>query len=255
MPTSIFTNTHLQCVLLDPKGTSETAFPYSFEQRSHNPLDAVPVRKIPLNRVPFVPNNEPLLGILDKFQEGRSHMAIVSRFSVQKAASVKQAVRRGLTQRLLDRVGMGESDSSSSDEEDSDREKRKSHSRRKIRRTKTKSSSTSSENDATLREDSHGESEGDFGHKTAKSGHRKRSKTSDKPPDIEMGIVEDKGPRSARGSFSLPKVSGLGRWEQSMPADAVLTKEGADEASLFPRSCSNPSSILMFVYYSSFCKV
>ena len=44
-------------------------------------VDATPLRKIPLNKVPFVPQNEPLLGILDKFQEGRSHMAIVSRFS------------------------------------------------------------------------------------------------------------------------------------------------------------------------------
>ena len=82
--------------------------------------DATPVRKIPLNKVPFVPNNKPLLGILDKFQEGRSHMAIVSRFSVERATSVKQAVKRGLTQRLRDRVGMGDSDSSSdcsSDEE------------------------------------------------------------------------------------------------------------------------------------------
>jgi metal transporter CNNM len=34
--------------------------------------------------VPFIPNNEPLLGLLDKFQEGRSHMAIVSRFSADK---------------------------------------------------------------------------------------------------------------------------------------------------------------------------
>ena len=58
------------------------------------------MRKIPLNKVPFVPNNEPLLGILDKFQEGRSHMAIVSRFSVERATSVKKAVKRGLTQRL-----------------------------------------------------------------------------------------------------------------------------------------------------------
>ncbi|KAG6837589.1 hypothetical protein H0H93_007003 [Arthromyces matolae] len=83
-----------QCVLLDPK-------------------DAVPLRNIPLNKVPFVPNNEPLLGILDKFQEGRSHMAIVSRFSVEKASamSVKQAAKRSLTQRLRQRV-MGDSDSS-----------------------------------------------------------------------------------------------------------------------------------------------
>jgi len=49
-------------------------------------VDATPLRKIPLNKVPFVPNNEPLLGMLDKFQEGRSHMAIVSRFSVNKAS-------------------------------------------------------------------------------------------------------------------------------------------------------------------------
>lgn len=51
-------------------------------------LDATPLRNIPLNKVPFVPNNEPLLGILDKFQEGRSHMAIVSRFSVEKVLSI-----------------------------------------------------------------------------------------------------------------------------------------------------------------------
>jgi metal transporter CNNM len=47
-------------------------------------VDATPLRCIPLNKVPFVPNNEPLLRMLDKFQEGRSHMAIVSRFSVEK---------------------------------------------------------------------------------------------------------------------------------------------------------------------------
>jgi metal transporter CNNM len=47
-------------------------------------IDATPLRQIPLNKVPFVPNNEPLLRMLDKFQEGRSHMAIVSRFSVEK---------------------------------------------------------------------------------------------------------------------------------------------------------------------------
>ena len=45
------------------------------------------MRKIPLNKVPFVPNNEPLLGILDKFQEGRSHMAIV-RYVVLVSVSI-----------------------------------------------------------------------------------------------------------------------------------------------------------------------
>ena len=47
-----------------------------------------------LDKVLFVSNNEPLLGILDKFQEGRSHMAIVSRFSVEKAKSVRGAVEQ-----------------------------------------------------------------------------------------------------------------------------------------------------------------
>jgi hypothetical protein len=44
---------------------------------TYSKLDAAPLHNIPLNEVPFVPNNEPLLGILDKFQEGRSHMTIV----------------------------------------------------------------------------------------------------------------------------------------------------------------------------------
>jgi metal transporter CNNM len=44
----------------------------------------VPFCKILLNKVPSVPNNKALLGILDKFQEGRSHMVIVRRFSVDK---------------------------------------------------------------------------------------------------------------------------------------------------------------------------
>lgn len=48
--------------------------------------DATPLRKIQLNKVPFVPNNEPLLGMLDKFQEGRSHIAVVSRYSVEKVS-------------------------------------------------------------------------------------------------------------------------------------------------------------------------
>ncbi|KAJ7755743.1 hypothetical protein DFH07DRAFT_885815, partial [Mycena maculata] len=83
-----------------------------------DPKDAVPLRTVPLNTVPFVPNNQSLLGILDKFQEGRSHIAIVSRFSVEKAKSVKKAVKRGLTQRLRKKVGMGDSSDSESEGED-----------------------------------------------------------------------------------------------------------------------------------------
>ena len=78
--------------------------------------DAIPLRSLPLNKVPFVPKNMPLLGILDKFQEGRSHMAIVSRLTVDLPpdADVVTAAKKGLTQRIKDRVGMGDS----SDDED-----------------------------------------------------------------------------------------------------------------------------------------
>lgn len=71
-----------QCVLLDPKG--KVPLPRAYRLLTPSLVDATPLRRIPLNKVPFVPNNEPLLRMLDKFQGGRSHMAIVSRFSVEK---------------------------------------------------------------------------------------------------------------------------------------------------------------------------
>lgn len=142
-------------------------------------LDATPIRSLQLNKVPFVPNNEPLLGILDKFQEGRSHMAIVSRLSVDKAKSVKKAVKRGLTQRLKERVGMGESSSSeSSDSED-----------------ETGSSSE------------------------VAPGKRQRKHKSNK--DIESDGKNDE----KMNAFQLSNR------EQNGPADAVLTRQGADEVS------------------------
>lgn len=50
------------CVLLDPE-------------------DAVPVSDMTINAVPTVPHDEPLLNVLNAFQEGRSHMAIVTSLS------------------------------------------------------------------------------------------------------------------------------------------------------------------------------
>ncbi|KDN43217.1 DUF21-domain-containing protein [Tilletiaria anomala UBC 951] len=47
------------CVLLDPE-------------------DAVPVSDMVINAMPTIPQDEPLLNVLNAFQEGRSHMAIVS---------------------------------------------------------------------------------------------------------------------------------------------------------------------------------
>ncbi len=215
-----------QCVLLDPNG--ECSRPHLAlapkSLKSIRLTDATPVRKIPLNKVPFVPNNEPLLGILDKFQEGRSHMAIVSRFSVERATSVKKAVKRGLTQRLRDRVLMGDSDSNSSSEEEEEGET--SHHQKRKRTKKFKR--TNSDNDETLKDEDPSDLEVDHLSHNEKKG-RGRGKNK-RPVDIEMGIVEDE---SATGTkkrgIALPKVGQWGQWEQSMPADAVLTKEGVEE--------------------------
>ncbi|GAW08526.1 DUF21-domain-containing protein [Lentinula edodes] len=69
-----------------------------------NPNDAILIRDMQLNKVPFIPQNESLLGILDKFQEGRSHI-------VQKAKSAKKAVKQSLARRLKKRVGINANDS------------------------------------------------------------------------------------------------------------------------------------------------
>ncbi|KAG6833290.1 hypothetical protein H0H87_008922 [Tephrocybe sp. NHM501043] len=204
-----------QCVLLDPK-------------------DATPLRKIPLNKVPFVPNNEPLLGILDKFQEGRSHMAIVGRFSVEKAISVKKAVKRGLTQRLRERVGMGDSDSS---DEEKDEEKEIEGN--------GKLDDVKEAEEATLRDD--GATEHDLVSQGKTVSRRKPSRgrsriiatTPSNPlPTDEKDLNADEAfddgtKKSPRSSFHLPRTAAsmvsMSALEQSMPADAVLGKEGAEQ--------------------------
>ncbi|KAF7347244.1 CNNM transmembrane domain-containing protein [Mycena venus] len=219
-----------QCVLLDPK-------------------DAVPLRKIPLNKVPFIPNNEPLLGLLDKFQEGRSHMAIVSRFSMEKAASVKKVVKRGLTQRLRERVGMGDSDSSDEEEKES---------KHNARKKKVKDIEEGIEEDfegdtlgddvypngsgnGHLNENANGTGnnrvvEKDFsptrGRGGGVAGRMAATKEGSRSRDRE-NLKDDGVPKSRRTSFQLPRaaagMTSMSMLEQSMPADAVLGKEGAEE--------------------------
>ena len=177
------------CVMLDPKG--EPFIPGVPAHLTDAVADATPVRKMHLNKVPFVPNNEPLLGILDKFQEGRSHMAIVSRFSVEKAESVKQAVKRGLTQRLCERVGMGDTDSSDASSSE-DEEKRISLSK--------------------------------------KTGITKRMQFLRRSTDNRSSRGTDIGQTTILGEEVEMKTKKIfNPLEQSMPADAVLAKEGADE--------------------------
>ncbi|GJJ14325.1 hypothetical protein Clacol_008589 [Clathrus columnatus] len=85
-----------QCVLLDPQ-------------------DETPLRSLPLNKLPSIPYDEPLLTTLDRFQEGRSHMAIVSLFSNGRAASVREAAKTDLTRRFLKNVGFGDGEQSKED--------------------------------------------------------------------------------------------------------------------------------------------
>ncbi|KZT63556.1 DUF21-domain-containing protein [Daedalea quercina L-15889] len=217
-----------QCVLLDP-------------------ADATPVRKIPLNKVPIVPHNESLLGILDKFQEGRSHMAIVSRFSVERAQSVKKAVKQGLTQRLRSAIRDSDSeDESSSDEEAGTSQKRWGLRRKKSDESKS-SGSTASANGTTLRESSHGdgseEEESALRPKKLKGfgarGRRKHKAAKPEDVDLEMGVVNDKEGKDEKKEDSktrsrmptLPALPARGFWgrEQDVPADAVLSTEGAEE--------------------------
>ena len=213
-----------QCLLLDPG-------------------DAVPVRSLPLHKVPFVAQNEPLLGILDKFQEGRSHMAIVTRTSVAKASSVKKAVKKSITQRIKDHVGISDSSSdNSSDEEPAQKSQHKSRKTLRIEPSNTSEDSTIRMSDRDGTSPSEGTSDkDDRGRPFSFRRKRKRSKKQARLEDVELGNVKpslqpESEPRPEEGQSQLKRASlvhfaltpGL---EQSMPADAVLAEEGAKEVS------------------------
>ncbi|KIK54731.1 hypothetical protein GYMLUDRAFT_206199 [Collybiopsis luxurians FD-317 M1] len=207
-----------QCVLLDPQ-------------------KSVPLRNIPLNKVFFVPQNESLLGILDKFQEGRSHMAIVSRFSREKAASVKKVVKHSLTQRLRSRV-MGDSSDSSDDESNEKVSKNLKKSTRRRRKIKD-IEENSEDGEETLKGERTDDSPSrtiskstDLGIGSLTAADLMRIKGDDNR-DLNVSGGNEGRPKSRRASFQLPRVAAgmasFSNLEQSMPADAVLAKEGAEE--------------------------
>lgn len=96
-----------QCVLLDPQG-KQYFFLLAGFYLTVIETDETSLRSLPLNKLPSIPYDEPLLTTLDRFQEGRSHMAIVSLFSNGRAASVREAAKTGLTRRFLQNVGFGD---------------------------------------------------------------------------------------------------------------------------------------------------
>lgn len=136
---------------------------------------------------------------------------------------MKQAVKRGLTQRLRQRVGMGDSDSS-------DEEKDTGRGMKDLEEA-------TEDGEATLKEDGTWEKDYAFD-KPDKVTSSKRTRKAGK--DVEEGIVTEEtnvtadGKHNKKTSFHLlPKaaasMTSMSMLEQSMPADAVLTKENANE--------------------------
>ena len=198
--------------------------------------ECTPLRSLPLQRVACVPNNMSLLQILDTFQEGRSHMAIVSRYSEERAASIKHEVKKGLTERLKERVGMSDSSSSESDS-DSESESEAEH--------------------ETTHESSAGSTR-----KSLKKKWKKRFRRGSSERDVEKGEKkeedaekEEEKQEVREQSPTLPqsiwaRLLAPGR-EQAMPDDAVLPKDQANEAS----SRYNPDHFSCTDRMCSFCRV
>ena len=221
--------------MLDPKGRGIGLVCIRISDPGNRP-DAVPLRKIPLNKVPFVPNNESLLHTLDRFQEGRSHMAIISRFSVEKATSVRKVAKRTLTQRLRQSVGIGDSTDSS---ESSDDEQSNSGPRTSAEDCKERSKGVSwvddSETEATIQGDvttelNDAQKEVQGPSISVKNGVRPKRRRHRRKTDLEAGPVEGTetgGNTKDKQKIRLPKPgTGL---EQNMPADALLTKKDAKD--------------------------
>jgi len=208
------------------------------------PTDAIPLRQIRLNKVLFVPNNEPLLGILDKFQEGRSHMAIVGRFSVEKAKSVKKAVKQSLTQRIRQTVGISDdsgSSSSSSETEVSDDEAASTATRMSNRIPRINTIGDGAvDQDATLRgnpilESAHGGDHSEGGDQeigVSKRRFRLRRKKGGKNRKARRDGAKQGDAETGEGPQDTDKKGGgfgLSSKEQIIPADAVLAEESANE--------------------------
>jgi hypothetical protein len=170
-------------------------------------------------------------------------MTIVGRFSVEKAKSVKKAVKRNLTQRSCKKVGISDdssSNSSSSDSEDSGDDAGSAGTRASKRKPRIDTASDSpSDRGATLRGNTVPENNRDVDHsdggdhkrgvsrrrfrlRRKKDGKRKARCEGKKQGDIETcDPPQDADKRN--GGFGLLSN------EKITPADAVLAKGNANE--------------------------
>jgi metal transporter CNNM len=165
-------------------------------------VDATHLREIPLNSVPTVPYDEPLLLTLDRFQQGNSHMAVVSRIPLRteskaKPGSVNEEAKVGLTRRFLNRVRFGDDSSSSSDSSEDDADGAGSTSSSKNKRKRVKKHLDANGSDDAEKRD-----------------RDKSSKTTPSSPWKQWN-----------------RINAL---EQTMPSDAVLASEDADEVGCAP---------------------
>jgi metal transporter CNNM len=183
-------------------------------------------------------------------------MAIVSRFSRDKAKSVKKAAKQSLTQRIRQTVGISDdSSSSSSSSESEDSEDDTVSTGTKASKLKLRNSTVPDspvDQDATLRGKPAPENDQDGDHsdggdpeagtskrrfrlrrkKDGKRRHKTRREKA-KQDDIELGTVPQDAGKGRGGGF------GLSSKEQITPADAVLAEESANEVRLLfpcPRS-------------------
>ncbi|KAK4689883.1 metal transporter CNNM, partial [Tremellales sp. Uapishka_1] len=166
------------CVLLDPE-------------------DATPLASIPINAIPSVPWDEPLTNMLNAFQEGRSHMAIVSRRGrrvendPEDVESVMTAAAGGLRQRFMriaEKVHGGKSSGSEGSDTDSDVES----------------------------------------HDSPKK--KTRTKKSNSPPSTSAADqIKLEARTDATKKSTLAEATRLTQLEQTVPADAQLAPERVDK--------------------------
>ncbi|WWD20450.1 hypothetical protein CI109_104926 [Kwoniella shandongensis] len=185
------------CVLLDPE-------------------DATPLASIPINAIPTVPWDEKLTNMLNVFQEGRSHMAIVSRRNrrvendPEDAESVMTAAAGGLRQRFMRKVAeishgghKSDSDTSSSDSE-TDVERAEKGEKKKRKKMSKRSTSGSSA--------------------TATS---PTSATASAADEIkEKARLEAEQKKKKTGLVQAAKLTQL---EQTVPADAQMPAEAVEK--------------------------
>lgn len=174
-----------------------------------------------------------MLGILDKFQEGRSHMAIVSRISVEKAASVKKVAKRTLTQRLRQSVGISDSSDSSESSDDEDSHSWPKASAKDLKKNLKGVSWSDDPEKSTIHSDVATEvidAEKQVRRVYPPVKNRSKQRRQRQEMDLEAGQAEgtEKGDVTKdKQKLRLPKAgTGL---EQNMPADALLTKKDAKD--------------------------